>query len=292
LAQNSNEGFIMEGEGSRHLVSHPKPVYPPIAELAHIQGSVLLHVTVDTSGAVTRVDVVGGPPMLRGAAVDAVKRWTYRPFEVNGHAATVKVVVSVPFSLGIPDALEKSDEAIGQAYFPKADECRTANSTGHWSDAVKACGDLVKIAEQFPDPSSRSAEIGSAHQDYGEALAFTGQLPAALAQLRLTTASADKYLKPSDVEYGSAYYWQAFAEHSSHMLTEADRDYSIAEASYRKAIVSLPDMKPMYSRYLAHSLAFHSVLMEQTGDLVRMKTMREEASSIDPHALDVLKGAN
>jgi TonB family protein len=291
-AQSANESFVMESEGMQHLLSHPEPTYPPIAKTLNLQGSVLLHVGVDATGAVTKVDVVGGPPMLQGAAIDAVKKWTYRPFEVNGQATAVQVVVSVPFSLGIPSAEEKSDHAIGQAYFPKADECRAANSIGHWSDAVRACGDLVALAAQFPNQSSRVNEIRLAHQDYGEALAFSEQLPAALEQFHLTTEMADKYLKPTDAEYATAYYWQAFGEHSSHLLKEAERDYSIAESSYRKAIINLPDMKTIYSRYLAHTLAFHSVLMEQTGDLERMKAMREEAISLDPHALDGMKGTN
>jgi TonB family protein len=290
--QSASEGFVMESEGMQHLVSHAEPTYPPIAKTIRLQGSVLLHVSVDATGAVTKVDAVGGPAMLRQAAVDAVTKWTYRPFEVDGKPAAVKLVVSVPFSLGIPAVEEKSDEAIGTAYFPKADEWRAADSTGRWNDAVKACGDLVAIAGRFPNQTSRSNEIRLAHQDYGEALSFSGQQAAALEQFHLATELANSYLKPSDVEYGTAYYWQAFGEHSSHMPAEAERDYSVAESSYRKAIINLPDMSKIYSRYLAHTLAFHSVLMEQTGQLERMKAMREEALSLDPHALDGMKGSN
>ncbi len=45
--QGPNEGFVMEGEGTRHLLSHAEPIYPPIAKAAHVQGSVLLHADVD-----------------------------------------------------------------------------------------------------------------------------------------------------------------------------------------------------------------------------------------------------
>ena len=291
--QSANEGFVMEAEGMRHLAQYGEPVYPPIAKTLRLQGSVLLHVSVDPKGTVTKVEAVGGGPlMLQAAAIEAVKKWSYRPFEVDGKAVAVQVVVSVPFSLGIPAAEEKSDDAIGQAYFPKADECHAANSVGHWNDAVKACGDLVAIAERFPNQTSRANEVETAHQDYGEALAFAGQMPAALEQFRLTTGLANSCFKPNDAEYATAYYWQAFGEHSSHLLSEAERDYSIAESSYRRAILNLPDLKKMYGRSLAHTLAFHSVLMEQTGQLERMKAMREEALSLDPHSLDGMKGSN
>src|ERR1035438_118469 len=85
--QGPNEGFVMESEGTQHLLQHADPIYPPIAKAAHVQGTVLLHVDVDERGNVTKAEVIGGPPMLRGAATDAVKHWTYRPFEINGKAS-------------------------------------------------------------------------------------------------------------------------------------------------------------------------------------------------------------
>jgi TonB family protein len=288
--QGPNEGFVMEGEGTRHLLPHAEPLYPPIAKAAHVQGSVLLHADVDEKGAVTKVEVIGGPPMLRGAATDAVKQWKYKPFEVDGKPAAVRVVVSVPFSLGIPTSLEKSDNAIGQAYFPKADECRAANAAGRWTDAVRTCGDLVVIADRFPEPSLRMNEIRGAHQNYGEALAFSGDLPNALVEFHKTTEVAEKSLTSRDAEYGSAYYWLAFGEHASKMQSEAERDYSKAEDSYRKAMENLPDMKQIYGRYLAHTLAYHSVLAAQTGRENEAKAMQAEALKLDPKALDGMKG--
>ena len=291
-AQSANEGFVMDSEGIQHLISHPEPVYPPIAKTLHLQGTVLLHVGVDATGTVTKVDVLGGPPMLRAAAIDAVKKWTYRPFEVNGQAAAVQVVVSVPFSLGIPAAEEKTDEAIGQAYFPKFDECNALNSAGNWADAVRTCGDAVAIAARFPNQTSRANEIRTAHLVYGEALAFSRDLPGAMMQFREAVEVAKGSLTPKDAEYASAYFWLALGEQASQMVADADRDYGVAESSYREAIVSLPVMKATYVHSLARTLTYHAILMEQTGDLERMKAMREEAISLDPHALDGMKGSN
>lgn len=289
-AQGPNEGFVMEGEGNRHLLPHTEPSYPPIAKAAHVQGSVLLHADVDEYGIVTNVEAIGGPPMLKGAAIEAVKQWRYKPFEIEGKPTAVRVVVSVPFSLGIPASTEKSDNAIGQAYFPKADECRAANAVGQWTHAVEICGDALVIAERFPDPSSRMNEIRGAHQDYGEALAFSGDLPKALIEFHRTVEIAEKSLTSKDAEFGSAFFWQAFAEHASRMLGEAERDYSVAEDSYRKAILNLPDMKQIYGRYLAHTLVYHSVLAQQTGHDEESVKMKEEAVQLDPRALDVLGG--
>ena len=276
----------MENEGTRHLMTHADPIYPAIAKAAHIQGSVLLHVYVGEQGNVTKVEAIGGPEMLRGAAIEAVKQWSYRPFEENGKPVSAKVVVSVPFSLSIPSALEKSDAAIGQAYFPKSDECRAANASHRWAEAMKPCSELVEIADRFPDPKIRANEIRGAYEQYGQSLIYSGKAPDALVLFHKATALAERSLIPTDAEYADAYYWQAFAEHASKMPTEAEHDYSLAESSYRKAIVSLPDMKKIYGRELAHTLAFHSVLAKQMGRDAECAAMQTEALQLDPHSMD------
>jgi len=285
-AQVSNKGPFTQVEAEQHLIQHPDPVYPAIAKAAHVQGDVFLNADVDEFGKVTKVEPIFGPPMLRSAAADAVKRWAYRPFEVDGKAIPVKIVVNVSFSLGIPPATEKSDQAIAQAYFPMDERCRSLLQVGKWSEATSTCKDVVTLADRFPDPSLRPNEIRLAHQDFGEALAFDGQLPTALKEFELVVANAEKYLKPTDEEYASAYYWRAFAEHASKMPVEAERDYQTAEAAYRKAIIQLPDLKAPYSHYLAHTLAYHSILANQAGRTSEAEAMRTEALTLDPKALE------
>jgi TonB family protein len=285
FAQGPNDGYIMENDAEQHVISHPDPVYPAIAKAAHIQGSVLVHADVDERGTVTKVEAIGGSPMLRGAATEAVKHWTYRPFEVSGKVSPVKIVVSVPFSLGIPSATEKSDQAIGQAYFPKSDECRAATASGAWDKALLLCGDMNTIASRFPDESLRHLEIQDAHIKYGEALAFNKRLSEALLQFNAAVALAQKYLKPNESEYAEPFYWQAFVEHAQGSPVEGDRDYAISEESYRNAIANLPDMKVPYGRALAHVLSYHAILMDQLGRTDDAARMRADAKTFDPNVI-------
>lgn len=291
-AQGPNEGFILEDEATRHLVVHPDPIYPAIAKAARLQGVVLIHADVNEQGAVTKVEAIGGPPMLRSSAIDAVNKWRYRPFETDGKPVAVKIVVSVAFSLGIPAATEKSDQAISQAYFPLDERCRDLLAKDQWSDAVSVCHDAATVADRFPVPRERANEIRVTHQSYGQALAFSGDQTHALSEFKLVVDMANKSLKPINAEYGTAYFWLAFAEHASGMPIDAERDYTTAVASYRLAIVDLPDMKTIYSRYLAHALAYHSVLAMQTGHPDEARKMQEEALQLDSHSLDGLSGAN
>ncbi|HUB79796.1 MAG TPA: energy transducer TonB [Bryobacteraceae bacterium] len=75
------------------------PVYPPDAKAARIQGSVHLSAIIGPDGAVQQVTVLGGPPELSQAAVDAVRQWVYKPTRLNGNPVQVETNIDVNFTL-------------------------------------------------------------------------------------------------------------------------------------------------------------------------------------------------
>jgi protein TonB len=75
------------------------PKYPLDAMSAHIEGRVVLRATISDSGDVEELCVSQGPAMLQQAAVDAVKRWKYKPFALNGQLVEVKTQINVDFAL-------------------------------------------------------------------------------------------------------------------------------------------------------------------------------------------------
>jgi len=77
----------------------PPPVTPPLAKAGHIEGAVVLNVDIDAEGNVGRVELASGNPRLAAAAMDAVLRWRYRPFTLNGEALQVETTVEVKFTL-------------------------------------------------------------------------------------------------------------------------------------------------------------------------------------------------
>jgi len=68
-----------QDEIARRAKVKPAPAYPELARRMNITGAVKLQVTVDRGGAVKNVKVVGGHPLLAGAAIDAVKKWRFEP---------------------------------------------------------------------------------------------------------------------------------------------------------------------------------------------------------------------
>lgn len=76
-----------------------KPVYPPLARQARIQGTVRLNAIIGTDGRVKDLTVVSGHPLLVPAALEAVKQWVYEPTLLNGEPVEVVTIIDVNFTL-------------------------------------------------------------------------------------------------------------------------------------------------------------------------------------------------
>lgn len=81
----------------KRLTGRVEPQYPQMAKIAHIQGDVTLHILIDKEGHVSKVKQKSGHPMLIQAATDAVSKWDYQPFLLNGQPAEVETSVVVKF---------------------------------------------------------------------------------------------------------------------------------------------------------------------------------------------------
>jgi protein TonB len=81
------------------LLLKTAPPYPAIARATRTEGTVVLEATISKAGAIENLRAVSGPPLLRQAAVDAVKTWRYRPYLLDGQPIDVETTVNVIFSL-------------------------------------------------------------------------------------------------------------------------------------------------------------------------------------------------
>jgi protein TonB len=74
------------------------PVYPEVARRYHQQGKVVLSVTVDATGKVKNVKVIDGAQTFVQSAVEAVKRWKYRPASLNGQSVESSAEITLNFA--------------------------------------------------------------------------------------------------------------------------------------------------------------------------------------------------
>jgi protein TonB len=81
------------------LLHRVRPVYPPVAKTARIEGTVVLEALLGTDGRVQRIQVKSGPAILVPAAREAVAQWVYEPTYLNEQPVAVLLRVAVQFRL-------------------------------------------------------------------------------------------------------------------------------------------------------------------------------------------------
>ncbi|MEM6792382.1 MAG: TonB family protein [Acidobacteriota bacterium] len=100
---------VAEPEGPIHVggdvtkpekISAPQPQYTEIARKARIQGVVIVQAIIDKQGTVTNVKVLKSLPMgLSEQAIDAIKKWKFKPATLNGKPVDVYYNLTVNFRL-------------------------------------------------------------------------------------------------------------------------------------------------------------------------------------------------
>jgi protein TonB len=97
-ASGGSSGARTTGPG---YLSNPKPPYPAESREAHEQGTVVLRVFVEPSGRPGSVTLArsSGYPRLDRAALEAVRRWRFKPVMRDGQAFGTTVDVPVRFTL-------------------------------------------------------------------------------------------------------------------------------------------------------------------------------------------------
>ena len=84
---------------NNYLLERVAPQYPEAAKQQHIQGPVVLNVLVGIDGSVKDLSVIGGDPLLAGAATDAVRQWRFKPHQLKGRAVEFETRITVNFAL-------------------------------------------------------------------------------------------------------------------------------------------------------------------------------------------------
>lgn len=82
------------------LVTHAvTPGYPMLARQMKVQGSVILQAMISRDGLIEDLHVVSGPPILAGAAQEAVKQWHFRPHFQGVEPVETQAKITVNFTI-------------------------------------------------------------------------------------------------------------------------------------------------------------------------------------------------
>ena len=90
---------VSRGVSEGMVIDRVQPAYPPLARAAHVQGLVLLDAHISKDGTIESLQLIQGHPLLAPAAIDAVKKWRYKPYMKNGKPISVETEIAVNFRL-------------------------------------------------------------------------------------------------------------------------------------------------------------------------------------------------
>lgn len=277
---------VSQAEALQHLNQKGdqvySPVYPPIAKAAHVEGDVVLSISIDAAGKVESEKVVSGPPMLVQAALDFVKQWRFSPFTESGIAVPVSTTITVPFKIerqGPQPSPEQQKAA--QEWFPLSKQCRSDLTAHQASEALDLCKKALDMSNKAGDltSSDQLARLDS-HQLYGHALLMAGRAQEALDEENMAFIEALKCVTDKDEEYAGPLFWRAIAEANLGKDEAALNDFLGAESTLRRAIANLPDMKKNYDEYLAAVLKQHAALLDRMGKTAEADKLRADAAAL------------
>ena len=234
-----------------NLIRSVQPAYPPLAKAARIQGIVRVSIVINEQGDVKEANLISGHPMLAPAAIQAVRLWKYKPFQVKGKTSAIQTVLQI----SIPENLRQSDidkeKAFQEAYWPNEREGRAALQKGDFATAQAKLELARGAAEGRGD--EKWLELADVISMLGSVKAGQDQLEAAEQLYRQSLEIHLKHQRPDEAEVAGAqedlaivYYRQRQFEKAEPLLLQSVKTY---EARFRDT--DLPEPRAGYGRNIA-----------------------------------------
>jgi protein TonB len=90
---------VPESDLQSRVITEVKPEYPPNAKKMKATGTVEVEITISEAGLVIQAKAISGHLALRSAAVEAARKWVFKPAMLDGKPIRVKSVLSFVFVL-------------------------------------------------------------------------------------------------------------------------------------------------------------------------------------------------
>jgi TonB family protein len=88
---------VPESDLQSRAITEVKPEYPPTAKKMKATGTVEVEITISEVGLVIEAKAISGHLALRSAAVEAARKWVFKPPMLNGKPIRVKSVLTFVF---------------------------------------------------------------------------------------------------------------------------------------------------------------------------------------------------
>jgi len=97
-APPQNPEKVSETELQGRAITRAKPVYPPSAKKINASGTVEVRVTISEEGLVSEATAISGHFALRSVAVEAARKWVFKPVIFNGVPIKVTSILTFVFA--------------------------------------------------------------------------------------------------------------------------------------------------------------------------------------------------
>jgi TonB family protein len=265
---------VTANEAESHILQKVTPDVPPLAKMARIGGAVKLHIVISPSGDVASVNVISGHPMLVQAAIDAVRKWRYKPFEQNGAAVAAATEVDVDF----PGGMSVEESAARKKFYSSDQECRKLVRDGKYADAEQRCRQAVELSNQLP--TDLILERSTARAMLANSIFLQNRFTEAIPIYEDALALDKGYLKANDADLATDYANLGRAYAMTGALAKADGLYSTSVSTFEAAIGNLPSMKENYTSRLKRTLNEYAELKEGQGQKEAAEQLRKKAAGL------------
>jgi TonB family protein len=252
-------------EAARSAVDKVQPEIPPLAKQMRIQGTVRIEVCISEAGVVILTKPVNGDPILIPAAVEAAKKWRFKPRMNNSVPVPFRTVLEILFSQGSTPKDFEEESKVEDQYFQAQDHCRSSLQANKLDEAAKRCQESIDLAQKLP--KERANERRLAHSFTGQAYFGERKFDRALELYQRELDIAVSSLGPDEAELAYAHHHVALALHALGNAKEAQKHYEQAEVTLQLARdhIGLEELKPKYSKTLENIRSNYLILLKQTG---------------------------
>ncbi|MGO9940831.1 MAG: energy transducer TonB [Terracidiphilus sp.] len=95
LQRNPSEVQLSPSVAETLLIHKEEPAFQKDSDGIKITGTVVIAITIDKNGKVSRARTLSGPRMLRPLALLTVRKYRYKPYLLNYSPVGFKTIVSV-----------------------------------------------------------------------------------------------------------------------------------------------------------------------------------------------------
>jgi TonB family protein len=274
---------VSNEEATQHLTKRVEPQYPKMAEIAHIQGAVLMEITITESGGVTGLKAISGHPILIQSAMDAVTQWQFSPFLEEGRPVAVRAPIKVDFSLG-PGA------ELRNKYLQQEVECTRQIQNKMPPQAEVACKQALETAIKLP--KSFASDKMRAYGYAGTAAYSLKKTDEALEDFKQQLSFALQALQPGSPLMVQVHSNLAHAYEATGNQQGAEAEYTETEKAQEAALADLESrreklrpgayegVKASYTHSMEIILQEHVRLLRKMGKVSEAQALEQKTTSL------------